>query len=195
MKTLSSEVMKKWLRESASDFSNMEENYTEKNISHYEIDCSQLDNKYIHQDIRQSEHFKKIFYELEKIEKKPCVYYFEIISDISSLTIVNSLINSDGEGTKPAIKKKYPQESNILYVGKVKSAVWGRLISHMGFHTNKTKPGIQSIAHGLQLRNWAKELNIHLNFHVHSFEPEMAEYMNIIERKLAKELNPIIGKH
>lgn len=195
METLSSEVMRNWLRKNASDFSKMEENYTEKNISHYEIDCSQLNSKFIHQDIRQSEHFKKTFYELEKIEKKPCVYYFEIISDISSQAIVNSLINSDGVGTKPAIKKKYPLKSNILYVGKVKNAVWGRLIVHMGFHTHKTNPGIQSIAHGLHLRNWAKELKIHLRFHVHSFEPEAAEYMNIIERKLAKELNPIIGKH
>lgn len=195
MKTLSNEIMRNWLQNNASDFSRMAESYSEKNISHYEIDCSQLDNIFIHQDIRQSEHFKKTFCELEKIEKNPCVYYFEIISDISSQTIVNSLVNSDGGGTKPAIKKKYPLESNILYVGKVKSVVWGRLIAHMGFHTHKINPGIQSVAHGLQLRNWAKELNIHLRFHVHTFEPEFAEYMDLIERKLAKELNPIIGKH
>ena len=187
--------MRNWLQKNASDFSRMAESYSEKNISQYEIDCSQLDNIFIHQDIRQSEHFKETFCKLERIGEKPCVYYFEIVSDISSQTIVNSLVNSTGEGTKPSIKKKYPLESNILYVGKVNNFIWGRLIAHMGFHTNKTNPRVQTIAHGLQLRHWAKELNIQLIFHVHFFEPEMAGYMYLIESQLAKELNPIIGKH
>lgn len=192
---INSKTIKDWANKIASDFSEATNAYSENDILINEIDCSKLDEIFIHQDIRYSEDFRDLFNQLEKIEEKPCVYFFEILSDISPKIIVESIEKSNGNGTKPAIKKIYSQESKILYVGKVKKTIWGRLIMHMGFHTNKNKPGSQSTAHGLQLQHWAKELNLKLKFHVYAFDPQLADYMEIFEREFAKKLQPIIGRH
>lgn len=192
---VNNETIKNWGQEIASVFTDVE-NHGAKNIladKVYEIDCSQLDGKFIYQDIRDSDIFKPLFDELQKIEKNPCIYFFEIVSDISAQTIIDSISKLEGR-TKPSIKKRYSQESKILYVGKVKKLVWGRLIMHFGLHTHKNKQE-QSMAHGLQLRHWAKPLNLKLRLHIYEFEPEMADYIEILERKFAKSLQPIIGRH
>lgn len=190
---INNEIIQKWGQEVASTFSNVA-NQGVKKISVYEIDCTQLEERFIYQDIRDKSIFSDMFGKLINIQNNPCVYFFEIVSDISPEAIVANLQILEGR-TKPSIKKKHPQQSKVLYVGKVKSIFWGRLIMHMGFHTNKKREGQQSIAHGLQLRHWAKSMELKLKLHVYEFEPEMADYMEIIERLFAKQLNPIIGRH
>lgn len=162
-----------------------------KSISEYEINCSDLEEKYIYENIRDSIKYKDLFDKLKKIENSPCVYYFEILSDIKPDTIVKKINTTDRN--RPAIKDNYPKNSNILYVGKVKSLFWGRLIMHLGYHTHKNRT--LSYAHGLQLYHWAKELSLKLRVYVFEFEPEMADLVNVLEFHFAKELNPIIGKH
>ncbi|WP_317900063.1 Arm DNA-binding domain-containing protein [Aurantibacillus circumpalustris] len=96
-------------------------------------------------------------------------------------------IKSPNSKAVPAIKKNF-SSSKILYVGKVKRHVWGRLIQHLGFYKVKR-------TQGLQLFYWATPLSIKLKFVVMEFEPEMAALMGILENELAEILKPILGKH
>lgn len=163
-----------------------------KSIQSYEINCTDLDESYFTQDIRDAEKFQPMFNELQKIQN-PCVYYFEIQSDISTETIIDS-INASGKNT-PAIKNVISEDSKILYVGK-SHCVWGRLIAHLGFHTSKNSGNpAPSNVHGLYLFDWAKDLNLRLNFYVFEFEEDMKDLVEVLERKFADMLNPIIGKH
>ena len=156
-------------------------------VKEYQINGSDLDEKYLKEDIRDAEKFKKMFAELATIENKPCVYYFEVLSDISANEIVDKFKSSTKN--TPALNSIVSQ-SKILYVGKVNAYVWGRLIMHLGFHTNKTT---ESNVHGLHLADWAKNLNV--KFVVLEFEEDMRNLMEVMEKFLAKELQPIIGKH
>lgn len=159
-----------------------------KNYKEFDIKCAELEDfNFI--DIRDSEKYKILFNDLKRIEG-PVVYYFEIMSDNTSTDIVNHIRQyaaSENSKAIPAIKRTIP-ESKILYVGKVKKGFWGRLIQHLGFYkVNRTQ--------GLQLYYWAKELDLDIKLRVFEFESQMADLMNVIENGLARELNPILGKH
>lgn len=79
-------------------------------------------------------------------------------------------------------------DTTTLYVGKVKSKFWWRLITHFGFYkVHRTQ--------GLQLFYWAKELGLKIDVTVYEFNDEMANYMPIIENAVARDLKPLIGKH
>lgn len=164
----------------------------------FKIDCSKLDERFFREDIRYSIEFMEMFKQLEKIQDSPCLYVFEIESEVSTNIVIESLINFGNKTEKiiPKLKDKIPQNSKTLYVGKVNRLVWGRLITHLGFHTHKNK-GIPraSINHGLQLHFWAKELSLKINFTVIEFEDEMKDILPVLEKQLASKLNPIIGEH
>jgi len=159
-----------------------------KQIKEFNINCSELDD-FNHIDIRDSEKYKLMFSDLKEMVG-PCLCFFEITSDNLTSEIIDKIKDySFTEGSKaiPAIKKKIP-ESNVLYVGKVKSSFWGRLIQHLGFYkVNRTQ--------GLQLYYWAKELNLSLKLTVMEFENEMVDLMEVLENEMAKHLKPILGKH
>ncbi|MFD2943288.1 hypothetical protein [Flavobacterium notoginsengisoli] len=87
----------------------------------------------------------------------------------------------------PAIKKNFPK-SKVLYVGKVKKGIWGRLAQHLGYYKTTR-------AQGLQLFSWTKGTNVSLKMNILEFEYEMADYIGVLENKLAEELKPILGKH
>ncbi len=169
-----------------------------RNIEEFKIDCSFLDERYFNEDIRHSIEFKSIFEKLEKIQNSPCLYVFEVISENSTNEIITKLKNFGNQTEKviPKLKSKIPQNSKILYVGKVNNMVWGRLITHLGFHTHKNN-GIPrvSINHGLQLFFWTKEIGLELKFTVIEFEQNMKDVLPFLEKRLADKLNPIIGKH
>ena len=189
---ISNDNIKAWAEKSNAVFSNAA-NHGSKRISTYVIDCAQLEDKFIHQNILDADNFSDMFSELKDIQNSPCVYFFEIASDVSPQIIVKNILKVEGK-IKPSIKSRYPKDSNILYVGKVKSVLWGRIIMHLGFHTNKKSKEL-SMVHGLQLFHWATSLGLKLKLHVYEFEPEMADYMEVMERLFANELNPIIGRH
>jgi len=161
-------------------------------IQSYDIDCADLEEKYYTQDIRDAEKFNSIFERLQKT-LNPCVYYFEIQSDISAETIVEKISTCNKK--IPAIKNEIQKVSRILYVGK-SNCIWGRLITHFGFHTNKNDGNpIPADVHGLYLFNWATPLNLKLKFHVFEFESSMHDLIKVIENAFAEKLKPIIGKH
>lgn len=171
-----------------------------KSYHEYEINCSDLNERFITEDIRCSTEYEKMFLDLKEIESNPCIYYFEILSDIEPETIVKSIKNINDLTEKqrkiiPAIKSNYPRSSNVLYIGKVNSCFWGRLITHLGFHTHKNGGNTPAASgnHGLQLYLWAGDLSLRLK--VIEFEPEMKDLMPVLEKELARRLSPIIGKH
>lgn len=159
-----------------------------KNKKVYTINTKELKD-YNLEDITKSQDFKEMFNELKDLTG-PCLYFIEVISDISPIDIVEKIKNySKTENSKsiPAIKNTIPN-SKILYVGKVKRHFWGRLIQHLGFFkVNRTQ--------GLQMFYWSKELNLKLKLEVYEFETDMINLMGVLENELALHLNPIIGKH
>jgi len=116
------------------------------------------------------------------------------LSDISNEKIIEKFAAC--KKSKPARNNIVPQNSKILYVGKVESCIWGRLIMHLGFHTNKNQGNPQeSNVHGLYLSDWTKGLELKLKFTILEFEKNMIDLMEVMEKSLAKKLQPIIGKH
>jgi hypothetical protein len=167
-----------------------------------EIDCANL-RDFVKENITESSEYKEIFDALKEMTG-PCVYYFEILAGPSQDDIIERF--NVCKENKPALKKnpKDRNNSKILYVGKVEgfnpeiSAIAGRLIMHLGFHTNKNGGSPErSKVHGLYLFDWAKEIKLKLKFHVFEFEFEedTKGLVGIIEKDLANELKPLIGKH
>ncbi len=164
---------------------------------HYDIDISKLNPDYATKiNITIEGDFVKMFKELRdsKYANLPAIYVFGINTAINSDVIVNaidSLKDLDQNLNVPA-HYKYHQNKGILYVGKVKSCAWGRLIQHLGYH-------VDSNSHGLQIQHWAQKISepLNLTYTVMFFEEKMADYIELLERAIAKTdiYKPIIGKH
>jgi hypothetical protein len=90
----------------------------------------------------------------------------------------------------PAFTKtpKNPQ-SKILYVGKVKKDMYGRIVSHLGYH--HSSPDTQ----GLQIARLTHGLNIKLNLHIVILPAILADLTGYIEHQIANKINPLLGKH
>ena len=169
-----------------------------KSVQKFDIDCSSLSDKFFTENICYSNEFKSIFEKLIEIENNPCLYVFEIESETLTDLVISKIKYFGGHTDKviPKIKSKIPKNSKTLYVGKANNKVWGRLITHLGFHTHKNKGNPKaSINHGLQLFYWAKEISLKVKYTVIEFEPDMKDILPILEKKLADKFNPIIGKH
>jgi len=161
-------------------------------IKTFEIDCSQL-KEFLKEDIRYSEEYKELFEKLMPI-KAPCLYWYRIISSNSSDEIINSFkeyknhIERDRNVPALSSEKGIDMESRILYVGKFKNGIYGRVIQHLGcFSSPQTQ--------GLQLYYWAKKIGLKLELNVLEFDSEMADILPIVEFAVAKKLHPLIGKH
>jgi len=163
------------------------------------FDCSYLpgtetDGKDLPEQIKE-----EFFYHLHKddnseimVNEFPCLYVFELIDKNDCKRVIEALqkIKSKNIGrTLPPFKTKIP-DSKYLYVGKVEKEVGGRLVTHLGYYQTKGN-------HGLQLAFWAKEMNpaLLISVSIYRFAKEMRPYISAFEKILAKELNPIIGKH
>ena len=155
----------------------------------HDFDCSFFQNWNL-TDIRDSAEHKVVFEKLGSITG-PVVYWFEIVSDISAEDVrkfISDYKYSEDAKSVPALKTKYSKDSKILYVGKVKRKFWGRVIQHLGYYQVKR-------TQGLQLYHWAKDIGLKVRLHAFEFEQEMEDLVSIIERKMARNLNPITGKH
>jgi len=153
------------------------------------IDCDTLKD-YNHNDIRTSPEYIDTFNVLMDL-KGPVLYWFEIVSDTPGEVIRNSISQYSKDGNSkatPALKKTFVADSRCLYVGKVKRDVWGRMIQHLGFYK-------ESRTQGLQIFHWSKGLGLNLRVHLYVFESDISEIVSVFEIALAKNKNPIIGKH
>ena len=123
---------------------------------------------------------------------KPCLYFFEIIAPDTE-TILNKYKEFRGDETlkhraSAALKKVPPLDTSILYVGKVKDDIGGRMVVHFAYyHVGATA--------GLQLASWANDINLRLNLHVYSFDENMHDFVSPLEQSFARSLTPLIGKH
>lgn len=159
-----------------------------KSIQHFDINCSILKD-YNYTPIQTSEEYLDLFEKLIQM-RGPVLYIFEITSTFSKDGIIEAITAfSKSERTKntPAIKSQIP-DSNILYIGKVEKDFWGRIVTHFGY--NKSN-GTQ----GLQLFHWAPPLGLQLKLTAIEFQQSATSVIGILEKNLAKDLQPILGKH
>lgn len=166
-----------------------------------ELNCAELlDKDIISTDKKQRKHdlpesLKVHFFrildkqnsDVYKINKKACLYFFEFPTgqEEAILKMYREYFESNKDRSKSALKKKPNLESNILYVGKVKSGIGARLSTHFGYANQKTG--------GLQLKHWVNKSLI-LTVHIIAFDENIGDYINPLELELTKELKPLIGK-
>lgn len=158
-------------------------------VNTFDINCSELPDAR-DQYAEEFELLKPIFDRLTEINTIPVLYWVEILSSQSTLEIYDAhkVYKELREKATPAIKKYYPKDSRVLYVGKVKRDIRGRVYVHLGYYHN---PYTQ----GLQLYHWAREFGLNVRFNYVTFAEDMAPLVVVLESLLAKELQPILGKH
>lgn len=152
-------------------------------VETYDLDCNTL-------PLTLDEFNKKSAFitEIATNYTKPAVYWFEITSESDTKEIYDFVAQQTNSDRKyPAYKKTFNNdESNILYVGKVKNNLAGRMRMHLGF---------ERTGQGLQICHWPHKTGLILKLHV-IYLPENLEMLaNVFELKLASALNPILGKH
>lgn len=194
------EKIKSYLKDSCIKYSEILLDISNDNIKEIsgEINCTNLDDKFISNNIEDDSNFKELYRNLKNIDNKPCLYYFKILSDIKPEFIYEKFkVFSETKIRKTPAIYKTVKTSNILYVGKVNSCIVGRITTHLGFLTKKeNEKRIIIDKHGLQLCHWAKDINLKLQLNIFVFEnKESKDLMEVLEKQLAIKLNPIIGKH
>lgn len=166
----------------------------QKEIYPLHIDSTYFNECFFYNDIRKSEQLKDVFDELKQI-KNPVLYWFEIDdTQINAEAVRKLYIEHLAKKSNRAIssfKKKLPDSNTkTLYVGKVKTGFWGRLITHLGYHKSTQTAS-------LQLYHWYKVNeglpSLKLNYIV--YEREMEDLISVLELDLARELKPILGKY
>lgn len=160
-----------------------------KNVESFEfrLDSRYFKTDFITHDITQDIYFKEMFDKLKEYNDYPALYFFQINQELDKTEILN-LMNRDATLKIPAINN-YKENKGFLYVGKVTSCAWGRLIQHLGYHKQRK-------SHGVQVGLWEKtSKELELSFTVIFFEKESRDYIILLEKMLSKHLEPIIGKH
>lgn len=170
---------------------------TDNCINHIciDIDCALLTDPEPLENTNRMGSPKFGFYSKLPGEDKPCLYFFEFDSSQRDaiLTEYISFVEyqqfaSPGDFRKTAaLKKRPPLKTNVLYVGKRKKEMGGRLVVHLGYYDVGTTAG-------LQLRFWAKKLGLKFKLHILYFEKDMYDFIDPLEIALARSLNPLIGK-
>jgi hypothetical protein len=158
------------------------------NIFSYDLDCTLL-NDFGKQSI-QCETTLKFIKDIEEHNHLPAVYWFEIVSDHDSKEIYTSVVDLKKTSIRnmPAFKKHLKDYSSVLYVGKVKKNLAGRMLLHLGYNT---APSVQ----GLQLCHWPNKDGLNLKLNVIYLPQDLDMLAGVFEVQIAKELNPILGKH
>lgn len=156
------------------------------------IDKSFFNKMYHTNDIRKSADHISLFSHLSLI-KKPVLYWItfsganENCDKIRSKYVEYKKIEQVRNCS--SYKSKFDKISTTLYVGKVKTGFWGRVITHLGYSQSRRTAG-------LQLSHWYeydKFSDLTLNYII--FEKEMENLISVIEVELSKELRPILGKY
>jgi hypothetical protein len=157
-----------------------------KAVHHFDFNIGSIQD-YSAVDIRESAEHQDVFKRLAEVQG-PVVYVFEICSLSSPSAVLAAAKTYEGRRTMPAFRSNIDDTSPVLYVGKVKKALWGRVIQHLGFSRTA---GTQ----GLQLYHWARGLALELKLTAFEFEDDMADLLPLVERAVAKQLKPLLGKH
>jgi len=161
----------------------------------FNIDCSTLP-PFSHFGFNQSSELNAIISTLDGNGRNgdSAVYWIEVVSQHSAKDLhepygafKNELMRS-----LPAYKKTFNKwDSRVLYVGKAKSNIAGRMVLHLGY---EARPNLQ----GLQLCHWNynhKLQDLKLQLNIIYLPKELAALAQVFELQLAKALHPILGKH
>lgn len=80
---------------------------------------------------------------------------------------------------------------NVLYVGKVERGFYQRIKTHLGYATSKHTAGMQlHFWYGRDIDNFG---DLKLNFI--EFKDDMKHLIAVLEKKIAWDLRPLIGKY
>jgi hypothetical protein len=140
--------------------------------------------------IRKSVEHRADFQQLAAV-RGPAVYVFEICPPGNSVNVLAAakLYADTKTRAVPARRSNIDDTSSVLYVGKVSSVPLSmRVIQHLGFSRS-------AATQGLQLYHWARELSLILDMTVFEFEDDMAAPLPLVERAVARQLRPLLGKH
>ena len=154
----------------------------------FKLDSKFFTKDFITHNITQDVNFKEMFDTLKEYNDYPALYFFQINQELDKTEILGLIKKNDSLIT-PAINN-YKENNGFLYVGKVTSCAWGRLIQHLGYHKQRK-------SHGLQVGIWGNNTtkDLELSFTVIFFEKESRDYLVVLEKMLSKNLKPLIGKH
>lgn len=159
------------------------------NIETYEIDCNLLPS--FEDGFLSSKDTETLLRTLEKSNTLPAVYWFEIVSDHTAKIIYDPYpaIKRESIRSLPAFKIGFKNwDSKILYVGKVKNNISGRMFVHLGYHAKVTYQG-------LHLCHWSHLTGLKLRLNIIYLPQNLGILTSVFEMQLAASLNPILGKH
>lgn len=202
--TMPQQLLKNSLNNLIEDLNNLDESSFV--YDSFIIDCNNLPIPGEEGCIYDYGVYKELFDSLEENKKFPHIYWFEVKNNVSCIDIRNIIskysTNVNDEKSRkvehkdrkfysvPAMTKGIKDiNSKILYVGKVKKNLKGRLVSHFGYYCKS--PNTQ----GLQLARWANKINLELEVHYIQLPKELEDLTSLLEFRLAKQLKPILGKH
>ena len=160
-----------------------------------------LDEKYFHEKFMNEINISEDIDEFRTLKdiKKPVLYWFELASSDNNTALREEFINGYREPIKKGVKTPYRNtssykntynpKSTTLYVGKVEIGFWGRIVTHLGYSQSPKTAG-------MQLFHWYKpEVFGALKLNYIVFEENMKHLIVILEKQLAKELEPLIGRY
>lgn len=159
-------------------------------ILSFEIDCTSMP-EFEQKGYEKSTELKPLILTLDGNGRNsdPAVYWFEITSKHTAKDIHHPYAQFRIQSPRaiPAFKKGFREwESKILYVGKVKNNIAGRMIIHLGYETKYQ---------GLRLCDWRHIQGLKLKLNVIYLPTEFEPLAKVFELQLAKTLHPILGKH
>ncbi|MGE7777594.1 hypothetical protein ACQKLP_22945 [Chitinophaga sp. NPDC101104] len=190
------EQTKSFVREEAFKLKNALENFIESGVRNehsFDIHCETLSN-YLIAPVDTSDQFKDLFDNL-KTMNGPCIYWVDIVGqEVTNMEIVDAMRKYNdssrevGKGRQLPVIYKRIRNSRTLYVGKVNSGIWARILTHMGYHLNGN-------LQGLQLYHWAKDLGLVVRFNIMEFDGGCMRLLPVIEYEIARQKSPLIGSH
>jgi hypothetical protein len=125
-----------------------------------------------------------------QINKKACLYIFELVSHSAAQIKDVYRTFTDNQNfqylNKSAMKKNPGTNTKYLYIGKVKRGIGNRMSTHFGY----ANPQIGA----LQLRYWGRQIKLQLKVHILAFDEAIDDYINPLELRITKNMNPLIGK-
>ncbi len=164
------------------------------------IDKSYFNSEYSNNiNITKCKEHIAVFDKLHAI-KTPVLYWFEFEhSEHKSSNIreiyeayrngIKKEYNADNYRNTSAYKKEFKKDGDVLYVGKVETGFWGRIVTHLGYAQSEKTAGMQ-LFHWYDVEKFG---NLKLNYIV--FEKEMKHLIVILEKELAIKLKPLIGTY
>jgi hypothetical protein len=157
-----------------------------KAVHHFRFDIGGM-REYLSEDIWKSTEHRGEFERLAAV-RGPVVYVFEICPPSSPGAVLAAARAYAGTRAVPARRSSIDDTSPVQYVGKVKKAFRGRVIQHLGFSRT-------AATQGLQLYHWTRGMKLELQLTAFEFEDDMADLLPLVERALARQLSPLLGKH